>query len=115
MAESQTPVEDAIRAKITESLQPTNLEIANDSSLHAHHKAMQGSVSRETHFRLTITSPLFASRTQAARHRMVYALLKDEMAAVGGIHALQLKTRTPEEERRVRERENAETGSASSA
>jgi BolA protein len=29
---------------------------------------------------------------------MVYALLKDEMARDGGIHALQLKTRTPEEE-----------------
>ena len=34
---------------------------------------------------------------QAARHRMVYALLKDELAMDGGIHALQLRTRTPEE------------------
>lgn len=31
---------------------------------------------------------------------MVYALLKDEMAMEGGIHALQLRTRTPEEEER---------------
>lgn len=31
---------------------------------------------------------------------MVYALLKEEMAREGGIHALQLKTRTPEEEKR---------------
>ena len=29
---------------------------------------------------------------------MVYALLQEEMAAEGGIHALQLKTRTLEEE-----------------
>lgn len=29
---------------------------------------------------------------------MVYALLKEEMAMEGGIHALQLRTRTPEEE-----------------
>jgi BolA-like protein 1 len=28
---------------------------------------------------------------------MVYALLKEQMAQEGGIHALQLKTRTPEE------------------
>jgi BolA protein len=35
----------------------------------------------------------------------VYALLKDEMAREGGIHALQLKTRTPEEEERVRAKE----------
>jgi BolA protein len=31
---------------------------------------------------------------------MVYGLLKEEMAREGGIHALQLKTRTPEEEKR---------------
>ena len=36
----------------------------------------------------------------AARHRMVYALLRDEMAIEGGIHALQLKTLTPEEEQK---------------
>jgi BolA protein len=32
---------------------------------------------------------------------MVYALLKDEMAVEGGIHALQLKTKTPAEEQRA--------------
>jgi BolA protein len=30
----------------------------------------------------------------------VYSLLKDEMAQEGGIHALQLRTRIPEEEAR---------------
>lgn len=39
---------------------------------------------------------------------MVYALLKDEMAQEGGIHALQLKTRTPEEEERQKQKEAAE-------
>lgn len=29
---------------------------------------------------------------------MIYSLLKDEMARENGIHALQLRTRTPEEE-----------------
>ncbi|KAJ9658474.1 BolA-like protein 1 [Coniosporium apollinis] len=51
-------------------------------------------------YSVTITSEAFRSKMQPARHRMVYALLKDEMAAVGGIHALQLRTRTPEEEER---------------
>ena len=41
---------------------------------------------------------------------MVYALLKDEMAQVGGIYALQLRTRTPEEEERQKQREEAESG-----
>lgn len=42
---------------------------------------------------------------QPARHRMVYALLKEEMSRDGGIHALQLKTQTPAEEIRQKERE----------
>lgn len=41
---------------------------------------------------------------------MVYALLKDEMAREGGIHALQLRTRTPEEEQKQLEQEKAEKG-----
>jgi len=39
------------RSQITDTFTPTSLEIFNDSHLHAHHKAMQGSTSRETHFR----------------------------------------------------------------
>ena len=43
---------------------------------------------------------------------MVYTLLKEEMAMEGGIHALQLRTRTPEEEAKqeTRERKEAEGG-----
>ncbi|KAI4240983.1 MAG: hypothetical protein L6R42_011399, partial [Xanthoria sp. 1 TBL-2021] len=115
---STTPVEDSMRFKvrplpsllhflprlitnqITAALNPTTLEIHNDSASHSHHKAMQGSLSKETHFRLVITSSAFQSKMQPARHRMVYALLKEELDRAGGIHALQLKTRTPEEEER---------------
>ena len=116
---SATPIEDAIRmkvvngpsvllitcleaklisGKITQSLKPTRLEIYNDSSMHAHHQAMKGSVSRETHFRLVIVSGAFLSKTQPARHRMVYSLLKEELETAHGIHALQLRTRTPVED-----------------
>nr|POE77618.1 putative bola-like protein [Quercus suber] len=52
-----------------------------------------------------ITSDAFKSKMQPARHRMVYALLKDEMAAVGGIHALQLRTKTVDEEARSQAKE----------
>ncbi|KAK0657592.1 bola-like protein-domain-containing protein [Cercophora newfieldiana] len=124
MATSQSPVEDIIREKcnkgeprlnnsrrpvhqITAALQPSTLEIFNDSHLHAHHKAMEGSTSRETHFRLIITSDAFKSKMQPARHRLVYGLLKDEMAKEGGIHALQLRTMTPEEEEKRKQAENS--------
>lgn len=66
---------------------------------------MQASTSKETHFRLVITSEAFKSKMQPARHRMIYGLLKDELAMDGGIHALQLKTRTPEEEERQQAQE----------
>lgn len=69
---------------------------------------MAESTSKETHFRVEITSDAFTKKMQPARHRMVYALLKEEMAQEGGIHALQLKTRTPEEEQRQKENEAGE-------
>lgn len=68
---------------------------------------MQGSTSQETHFRLVISSELFKAKMQAARHRMVYTILKDELEIEGGIHALQLKTRTPEEEEQQIAKEQA--------
>lgn len=51
-----------------------------------------------TIFSLNIVSDAFKSKLQPARHRMVYALLKEELDRPGGIHALQLRTKTPEEE-----------------
>ncbi|KAK7516533.1 bola-like protein [Phyllosticta citricarpa] len=102
---SMTPMEDTLRAKITETLQPAKLQVFNDSHLHAHHKAMQGSTSKETHFRVNIVSDAFKGKMQPARHRMVYGLMKEEMAREGGIHALQLSTRTPEEEEKAAARD----------
>ncbi|PYI05646.1 bola-like protein, partial [Aspergillus sclerotiicarbonarius CBS 121057] len=102
---SATPFEDLIREKVTTALSPSTLVIRNDSHLHAHHAAMRGATSKETHFHVTITSPSFQSKPQPARHRMVYALLKEEMSQEGGIHALQLRTKTPEEEQREKERQ----------
>ncbi|KAL4907654.1 hypothetical protein BDW74DRAFT_147929 [Aspergillus multicolor] len=100
-----TPMEDVMREKITTAFSPSTLIIRNDSHLHAHHAPMQGSTSKETHFHVTITSSAFQSKMQPARHRMVYGLLKAEMSREDGIHALQLKTKTPEEEQREKERQ----------
>ncbi|KGO53745.1 BolA protein [Penicillium expansum] len=123
---SNTPLEDVMRDKIAHAFTPSKLEIRNDSHLHAHHAAMEGSVSKETHFQfvppttelytteclisrsVTIVSDSFESKMQPARHRMVYALFKEEMAREGGLHALQLKTKTPAEEQREKERKEKE-------
>ncbi len=45
--------------------------------------------------RVDVVSDSFAGKLPVARHRLIYDLLKDELAA--GLHALQLKTKTPAE------------------
>jgi acid stress-induced BolA-like protein IbaG/YrbA len=47
------------------------------------------------HFEATVVSAAFAGKLPLARHRLVYATLGDRMG--GEIHALSLKTLTPEE------------------
>jgi acid stress-induced BolA-like protein IbaG/YrbA len=47
------------------------------------------------HFEATVVSEAFAGKPPLARHRMVYATLGELMG--GAIHALSLKTLTPEE------------------
>ncbi|KAF8468918.1 bola-like protein-domain-containing protein [Kalaharituber pfeilii] len=105
MANLETPIEDALRRKLIDALSPSKLIVHNDSHLHAHHAAMRGNTSRETHFRLEITSSKFEGLRPAARHRLVYGLLTEEMQKEGGIHALQLRTKTEEEEAKEREKE----------
>lgn len=47
------------------------------------------------HFDARVVSEAFAGKLPLARHRMVYATLGDAMG--GAIHALALKTLTPDE------------------
>ena len=47
------------------------------------------------HFRATVVASAFAGKLPLARHRMVYATLGELMG--GAIHALSLKTLTPDE------------------
>lgn len=47
------------------------------------------------HFEAVVVCAAFAGKLPLARHRMVYATLGDQMG--GAIHALALKTITPDE------------------
>jgi acid stress-induced BolA-like protein IbaG/YrbA len=47
------------------------------------------------HFEALVVSPSFAGKLPLARHRMVYATLGELMG--GAIHALSLRTLTPDE------------------
>ncbi|TPX38311.1 hypothetical protein SmJEL517_g00130 [Synchytrium microbalum] len=102
------PMYTSILHKLTTALTPTNLEIIDDSHLHASHAAMkaQGGLNKETHFRVSVVSPSFEGKPVVQRHRMIYDLLSEELKAsfsrllaqlVGGLHALSLNTKTPKE------------------
>jgi acid stress-induced BolA-like protein IbaG/YrbA len=54
------------------------------------------------HFEAVVVSEAFAGKLPLARHRMVYATLGERMG--GEIHALALKTMTPDEYARWQER-----------
>ena len=56
-----------------------------------------GGPDAETHFRVDVISTAFEAKSLVQRHRMVYDLVKEELAAPGGVHALALKTKTPAE------------------
>jgi acid stress-induced BolA-like protein IbaG/YrbA len=50
----------------------------------------------EAHFSARIVSERFEGKTRVEQHRMIYDLFRDEMASQA-IHALALRTLTPEQ------------------
>lgn len=82
-----------IEEKLTEALQPKQLDVIDESHLHAGHGGARPE--GETHFRVVIVSALFEGESRVARHRMVTKVLAAEMN--NPIHALALKTLTPKE------------------
>jgi stress-induced morphogen len=52
------------------------------------------------HFEATVVSPGFEGKSRVEQHQLVYAALGELMA--GAVHALALKTYTPEQWRRSR-------------
>jgi BolA protein len=84
---------DRIRAKLTEALDAARVEVIDESHLHAGHAgAREGG---ESHFRVLVVAGTFTGKPRIERQRMVYGILRDELA--GQVHALALTTLTPEE------------------
>ena len=88
------PVQAVIRRKLTEALAPSRLDIVDDSGRHAGHVGARPE--GETHFIIEIASAQFAGLSRVARQRLVYKVLADELQS--RVHALALKTLTPEED-----------------
>jgi BolA protein len=87
-------VAETIRTKLTDRFAPTRLVVIDESHRHAGHAGARPE--GETHFAVTIVSPIFAGLNRVARQRLVYETLAEELAA--GVHALSLTTVAPEED-----------------
>jgi BolA protein len=88
-------VRAAIEKKLGEGLKPIRLSVVDESHLHAGHA--HAPAGGESHFRVEVVSAAFAGLNRVARQRLVYGLLAEEMKE--RIHALALRTLTPEEDR----------------
>ena len=81
-----------IHARLTERLQPTALEVIDESALHAGHA---GAASGGGHYRLKLVSARFEGISKVGRHRLVYDCLREMMQK--DIHALAMTLLTPSE------------------
>ena len=80
-----------IEARLRAALAPLQLQVQDDSHLHAGHAgAREG-----RHFTVHVTSPRFAGLSRVARHRLVYDSLGP--LAEQGVHALAIVAQAPHE------------------
>lgn len=81
-------IQNDIEQKIISHFKPAHLELENESHRH-------GGGALDSHFKLTVVSESFASKSLVRRHQEIYQLLSDELA--GPVHALALHLYTPSE------------------
>ena len=84
--------EERIRAAVTAALEPTLLELVDESALHAGHA---GAASGGGHYRMKIVSSRFDGLKLVMRHRLVYDSVHDMMR--NEIHALAITALAPSE------------------
>jgi BolA family transcriptional regulator, general stress-responsive regulator len=89
-----TVTAERLHAVLQEALQPSAIDVQDDSHLHAGHAgAREG-----RHFSVRVVSAAFDGLPRVARHRLVYDAARSLIAE--GIHALAIDARTPAEARR---------------
>jgi len=82
-----------LEAVLTGTFAPVLLRVADDSAHHAGHAGAQPG--GETHYSVLLVAAAFRGMSRLARSRAVHAALAGEFS--GGMHALALTLRTPEE------------------
>ncbi len=88
---------ERLSAALTQAFTPVVLRIEDDSDRHAGHTGARPG--GETHYSVLLVSSAFQGVNRVARSRAVHAALAEEFgpAEEGGLHALALTLRTPDE------------------
>jgi stress-induced morphogen len=84
---------DRLTALLTRTFSPIQLRVLDDSARHAGHAGHDPA--GETHYDVLLVSEAFRGRSRVDRARAVHDVLQPEFA--GGMHAINLTLRTPEE------------------
>ena len=77
---------DKIKEKINKKLNPENLILIDNSSLHTKHKSFD---SNKFHLKIIIKSEKLKKMDKITAHKEIFSILKDEMN--NKIHALELE------------------------
>lgn len=88
------PVASEITRRLTEALDPTHLQVIDDSEKHRGHGGYNPDAG-ESHFTVVIESHAFRGMNRLARQRAVNSALADLLEA--RVHALAIKARAPGE------------------
>ena len=86
-------MQDRIAAKLRAALAPEQVNVIDDSHLHAGHAGARPG--GESHFTVEIVSSRFTGLNRVARHRLVNEALAEELA--GPVHALVIRAKAPDE------------------
>ena len=89
-------VAERIARKLNEALSPQRLVVTDESHLHAGHAGSRPG--GESHFRLLIVAAAFEGLSRVDRQRAVNRVLEQELA--GPVHALAMRTLSPQEAER---------------
>ena len=84
---------EIIRQVLTDALQPSFLEIIDNSAAHAGHVGVR---SGGGHYQVTIVAEIFENKTLVQRHQLIYKALGDLMKHE--IHALGINALSPSEQ-----------------
>ena len=81
-------ISELIKKKINKEINPENIILIDNSSLHTKHKSFD---INKVHLKIIIESKELKKISKVEAHKKVFSILKDEM--VNNIHALEIEIR----------------------